>query len=122
MDEGRSDAWPDWGEPLRPDDVARARMRRGIRERSAGLLARRRGATWRVLEAWAGHLTPLAAAVAVLCMWAAAHDASGGPAPRPGTGGVATASGGQARAPGALVSEIGPQGEQVVQTAFLTGL
>lgn len=122
MDERDSRGWPEWGEPLRPDDVARARMRRGIRERSAPLLARRRGGAWRVLEAWAGYLAPLAAATAIFCAWAAVQEPAGDPGAGAGPAVGAPTAGAPDRAPGVLVSEIGTRGERVVESSFLAGL
>lgn len=58
--------WPDGLEELRPDDLARARIRRAIRAASAGLLRARRRAAWREVAAgWARILTPLAALLAI---------------------------------------------------------
>lgn len=65
-------SWPEWLEPLRPDDVARARMRAAVRERAEPELSRRRRrATWDAAEELAGRLTPLAAAAALLFGWLA---------------------------------------------------
>lgn len=75
--------WPEWFEPLRPDDVARARMRASIRERTERELARRRRrAVWEASDALARRLTPLAAAAALLFGWLALN-ASPEPDPRP---------------------------------------
>lgn len=64
--------WAEWLEPLRPDDVARARMQAGIRDRAEPLLARRRRrALLDAAERLARRLTPLAAAAAVLFGWLA---------------------------------------------------
>lgn len=64
--------WPEWLEPLRPDDVGRARMRAGIAERAEPVLARRRRrATWDAAARFARRLTPWAAAAALLFGWLA---------------------------------------------------
>lgn len=64
--------WPEWLEPLRPDDVARARMLRAVRGRAERELARRRRhATWDTAERFARRLTPLAAAAVLVFGWLA---------------------------------------------------
>lgn len=80
-DRPRDDGWPGWLATLRPDEVARARMRRAILVAAAPLLAARRPASWwDVAAGWSGLAAPIAAAIALLFAWLA-YDA--GP-PRPG--------------------------------------
>jgi len=70
------DAWPGWLEPLRPDELARERMRRGILRAAAPLLAARHPARWWELAAdWSGLAAPIAAAIALLFAWIA-YEAS----------------------------------------------
>lgn len=57
---------PAWADALRPDPLARARMRRAIREAAAPLLRARRLTWWEVASDWASLLTPAAAAAAIL--------------------------------------------------------
>lgn len=64
--------WPEWLEPLRPDDVARARILRAVRARAGDELARRRrSATWDAAERFARRLVPLAAAAVLVFGWLA---------------------------------------------------
>lgn len=75
MSEGkraRSRSGAAWLAPLRPDDVARARMRGAILDRAAPLLARRRaGSVWELAEEAARRLAPLAGAAVLLFGWMA---------------------------------------------------
>lgn len=62
----RDRSWPDGLEALRPDDLARRRMRRAIRAGATGLLRARRRQAWQEVAAgWATILAPLAALLAV---------------------------------------------------------
>lgn len=68
----REDRWPEWLEPLRPDDVSRARIQARIRVRSERELARRRRrAAWQAAEQLARRMTPVAAAAILLFGWLA---------------------------------------------------
>lgn len=70
-DDTRRGTWPEWLEPLRPDDLSRARMRREIASRAAPIL-RRRALVWSdVASGWASRLAPLATAVLLLFGWIA---------------------------------------------------
>lgn len=61
MDRERSE-WPAWLEPLRPDELSRARMRTAILGRAAPLLEARRLGSWETVAAgWASMLLPIAA-------------------------------------------------------------
>lgn len=74
--EGRG--WPAWLEPLRPDPLARLRMRREIGRRAASLLAAARPSWTDVASDWARPLVPLAATLMMVfgaLAWAAATDA-----------------------------------------------
>lgn len=74
--------WRSWLEPLRPDDVARARIRGAVDRRAAPLLRhRRRHAVVRTAASLARMLAPLAAAAVLLFGWVA-HRATP-PAPGP---------------------------------------
>lgn len=65
--ENRHVDWPGWLEPLRPDSVTRARMRRDILVRAAPLLEARRPIVWQEIAAgWSSTLVPLAAALIVV--------------------------------------------------------
>lgn len=75
------DSWPEWLEPLRPDDVARVRMRAVILRRAEPELARRRRrAVWEAADLIGRRLTPFAAAAALLFGWLAFQAA---PVPDP---------------------------------------
>ena len=66
------DSWPEWLEPLRPDDVARARVRSRVLARAEPELARRRRrAVWEAADLLGRRLTPFAAAAALLFGWLA---------------------------------------------------
>lgn len=68
----RRRSWPDGLAPLRPDDVARARMRSAVLERARPWLERRRaGSVWELAETAALRLAPLAAAAVILFGWMA---------------------------------------------------
>lgn len=80
-DVGREDrAWPAWLEALRPDELARARMRRGILSAAAPLLATRRSrrSWWQVAADWSSVAVPIAAAIALLFAWIAYDSAPPG--------------------------------------------
>jgi len=77
--EGRS--WPEWLEPLRPDDMTRRRLHRAVMETAESML---RARTWtEVASRWSAVLAPLAAGLAVasgvLAYRAATPDAPAGP-------------------------------------------
>ncbi len=70
--EDRNDGWPAWLEPLRPDPMGRARMKRGILAAAAPLLAARHPAAWWELAAdWSSVAIPIAASIALLFGWIA---------------------------------------------------
>jgi hypothetical protein len=59
--------WPAWLEALRPDELARQRLRSRIMAQAEPLLAARRALTWdEVASRWALLLVPAAAAVTLL--------------------------------------------------------
>lgn len=61
MDRNRQ-SWPRWLEPLRPDELSRARMRLAIRASAAAILGSRRIRSWEdVAAGWASMLVPIAA-------------------------------------------------------------
>jgi hypothetical protein len=65
---------PSWTDALRPDPLARARMRRAIRAAAGPLLRARRLSWWEVASDWASLLTPAAAAAAILFVAVALRD------------------------------------------------
>lgn len=74
-------SWPEWLEPLRPDEVTRARLHRAVMETAESMLRTR---TWtEVASRWSAVLAPLAAGLAVasgaLAYRAATPDAQAGP-------------------------------------------
>lgn len=73
MDRRHDRPWPERMEPLRPDDVARRRLRSGILREALPLLEVRQGDAWWGLAAWASRLVPVAAAAAVFFAWLASH-------------------------------------------------
>lgn len=116
----RSRSWPTWLEPLRPDDVSRARMRSAVLERARPWLERRRAAsTWELAEAAARRLAPLAACAVLLFGWMA-HRADPPPiaadrplAPEP----AAVRTGASNVAVEELVRSTRPQGPPAVLTS-----
>lgn len=74
----------DWTDPLRPDELTGARIRRAVREAAAPRLAERRrlsGSWWDVASSWGRVLSPVAAAVALVCAGLIAGRAPGGATP-----------------------------------------
>lgn len=74
--------WPEWLEPLRPDELTRRRLHRAVMETAESMLRTR---TWtEVASRWSAVLAPLAAGLAVasgaLAYRAAVPDAPEGPA------------------------------------------
>lgn len=68
----RSGSWPAWIEPLRPDDVSRARMRSAVLDRADAWLERRGAASvWELAADAALRLVPLAASALLLFGWLA---------------------------------------------------
>lgn len=60
-------SWPAWLESLRPDSLARHRIRRAVLQRARPILERRRPArAWEVAAGWADVLVPVAAVASVL--------------------------------------------------------
>jgi hypothetical protein len=81
--EDRNEGWPAWLEPLRPDPMARARMKRGIQAAAAPLLAARHPAAWWELAAdWSSIAIPIAASIALLFGWIA-YQSNPSPASTP---------------------------------------
>ncbi|MDP2479783.1 MAG: hypothetical protein Q8W51_08040 [Candidatus Palauibacterales bacterium] len=81
--EDRNDGWPAWLEPLRPDRMARARMKRSILTAAAPLLAGRHPAGWwEVAADWSSVAIPIAASIALLFGWIA-YESSPPPVPTP---------------------------------------
>jgi hypothetical protein len=69
---GTEGGWPAWLEPLRPDPMSRARMRRSILTSAAPLLAARHPlAWWEVAADWSSVAVPIAASIALLFGWIA---------------------------------------------------
>ncbi len=71
--------WPRWLEPLRPDEVTRARLTRHVSNEAEPLLhLRRAGASWQSIAArWAVLLAPVAAVLAVVFAGLAYQAGSG---------------------------------------------
>jgi len=68
--------WTSWLEPLRPDDVTRARVRSAVlSEAGPRLRRRRRRALWRTAGSLARIVAPVAAAAVLMFGWVA-HEAS----------------------------------------------
>lgn len=88
MDRRDDRSWPEWMEPLRPDDIARRRVRSGILRQALPLLEARQGEAWWGLAAWASRLVPVAAAAALFFVWLATNA---GPTGTVGTNPTATA-------------------------------
>lgn len=75
MDKKRR-GWPAWVEPLRPDAVARGRLRAAIRRRAEPIFEAHRLGSWEdVAAGWARMLMPIAA-VLVLFFAGLAHQAT----------------------------------------------
>lgn len=58
--------WPGWAEPLRPDTLARRRLRRDVLARAEALLRVRRESWQDVASGWAAMLIPIAAVLLLL--------------------------------------------------------
>lgn len=58
--------WPEWLEPLRPDDVSRQRMLRAIMDRARPILERREPDWFDVAAGWATILAPIAAVITLV--------------------------------------------------------
>lgn len=69
--------WPDWLEPLRPDEVTSARLRRSVAEAARPLLEARREDWWDVASGWAGLLTPVAAMLVLVFAGLATQQQAG---------------------------------------------
>lgn len=68
----RSVSWPAWMEPLRPDDVSRARMRSAVLDRADAWLERRGArSVWELAADAALRLVPIAASALLLFGWMA---------------------------------------------------
>lgn len=67
--------WPEYLEPLRPDEMARHRMRRAIADAAESLLESRPLSWFEVTAGWSGILAPLAAAL-LIAFGALAYRAS----------------------------------------------
>lgn len=68
----RSGSWPAWCEPLRPDDVSRARMRSVVLDRADAWLERRGArSVWELAADAALRLAPVAASALLLFGWMA---------------------------------------------------
>jgi len=77
--------WPEWLEPLRPDELTRRRLHRAVMDTAESML---RARTWtEVASRWSAVLAPLAAGLAVasgaLAYRAARPDVATGPAVAP---------------------------------------
>lgn len=132
----RSRPWPAWLEELRPDDVARARMRAAILQRAGAWLERRRPASaWELAEEAARRLAPLAACAVLLFGWMA-HRAAQEPPPvasrtaveeavrSPGARGVAVEAlvrSTEAQGPPAVLTSASAPSEDLVLAATLRG-
>lgn len=62
---GRSPAWPEYLEPLRPDQLTRRRLHRNVRAAAAALLERRPLSWIDITASWSAALTPVAAGLLV---------------------------------------------------------
>lgn len=62
---GRRPAWPEYLEPLRPDQMTRLRLRRNVRTAAAALLERPPLSWIDVTAGWSAALTPIAAGLLV---------------------------------------------------------
>ena len=81
MADDRTDGWPSWLTPLRPERGRRRRIRSGIVAEARDELGRReRRAVVDVASAWTRRILPLAAAVTLAFGWAAARGTPESPA------------------------------------------
>lgn len=81
MDDDRTDGWPGWLRPLRPEGGRRRRLRSGIVAEARDELGRReRRAVLNVASGWTRRILPLAAAITLAFGWAAVR---GTPESRP---------------------------------------
>lgn len=78
-------SWPEWIEPLRPDDLARRRLHEAVMERARPILAEYRpAAAWEVAAGWADVLVPVAAVASVLFTVLALQTGDGAVGPASG--------------------------------------
>ncbi len=64
--DGTDDRWPQWLEPLRPDDLSRRRMLGEIMRRARPMLAHREPDWLGVAAGWATMLVPVAAIITLV--------------------------------------------------------
>lgn len=118
----RRGAWPPWLAPLRPDDVARARMRSAILERAAGWFEGRRPASaWELAEAAARRLAPLAACAVLLFGWMAHRAGRDARTEAANVAVEALVRTTEAQGPPAVLTSASPPGDDLVLAATLRG-
>lgn len=123
----RSRTWPAWLEPLRPDDVARARMRSAVRARAGEWLERRKpDSVWEVAEAAALRVAPLAAGAVLLFGWMAHRAEQPTVTPADASANVAVeelvrTSGGPTDGPPAVLTSASAPSQDLVLAATLRG-
>lgn len=76
-----NDRWPVWMRSLRPDPLARRRMRRAILDEAVPILAARRDSWFDAVADWATILSPVAAAVTLIFAGLALRQAGSAEAP-----------------------------------------
>lgn len=77
---GQNGRWPEYLEPLRPDEVTHHRLRRQITQAAETLLAIRTRSWYEVTATWSAVLAPVAATLLIV-FGALAYRASAGPEP-----------------------------------------
>lgn len=117
MADDRTDGWPSWLAPLRPEGRRRRRLRSGIVAEAGDELARReRHAVLDVASGWTRRILPLAAAVMLAFGWAAARGTPEPPATEPVAAERLVDPDSAGELPGILVNRPEPSTDRVLQS------
>ncbi len=117
MAEERTDRWPGWLTPLRPEPGRRRRLRAGIAAGAREELGRReRQAVLDVASGWTRRILPLAAAVTLAFGWAAVRGSDQAPATEPIRAERLVDPDSSGALPGILVNRPEPSADRVLQS------
>lgn len=117
MAEERTDRWPGWLTPLRPEPGRRRRLRAGIAAGAREELGRReRRAVMDVASGWTRRILPLAAAVTLAFGWAAVRGSQHAPATEPVRAERLVEPDSSGALPGILVNRPEPSADRVLQS------
>lgn len=117
VDDDRRDGWPGWLDPLRPESRRRRRLRAGIVAEAGDELGRReRQAMLDVASGWTRRILPLAAAVTLAFVWAAARGTPETPSSEPIAAERLVDPDSTRSLPGILVNRPEPSTDRVLQS------